>query len=132
MKHGGDLTQAMAQYGGTPAMWLDLSTGINPRPWPIPAPLPDTLWQRLPSRADQDALIAAARMAYNVPAGVEIAAASGSQALIQWLPHLTGPGAVANHRSDLQRACRRLEPAPAMKSLRSLLPIIFPIMRVMS
>jgi cobalamin biosynthesis protein CobC len=96
MKHGGDLTQALAQYGGTPPMWLDLSTGINPRPWPIPAPLPDTLWQRLPSCADQDALIAAARMAYNLPAGVEIAAASGSQALIQWLPHLTGPGAVAN------------------------------------
>jgi cobalamin biosynthetic protein CobC len=95
MKHGGDLTQAMAQYGGTPPMWLDLSTGINPRPWPIPATLPEMLWQRLPSRADQDALIAAARMAYNLPEGVEIAAASGTQALIQWLPYLTAPGAVA-------------------------------------
>jgi cobalamin biosynthetic protein CobC len=95
MKHGGDLTQAMAQYGGAPQAWLDLSTGINPRPWPIPATLPDTTWQRLPSRADQDALIAAARLAYKLPAGVEIAAASGTQALIQWLPHLTGPGAVA-------------------------------------
>jgi cobalamin biosynthetic protein CobC len=95
MKHGGDLTRALAQYGGTPAMWLDLSTGINPRPWPIPATLPDMLWQRLPSRADQDALIAAARMAYNLPTGVEIAAASGTQALIQWLPYLAGPGAVA-------------------------------------
>ncbi len=53
------------------------------------------MWQRLPSRADQDALIAAARIAYKLPAGVEIAAASGTQALIQWLPYLTGPGAVA-------------------------------------
>jgi cobalamin biosynthetic protein CobC len=95
MKHGGDLTQAMAQYGGTPAMWLDLSTGINPRPWSIPAMLPDASWQRLPSHADQEALIAAARMAYHVPAGVEIAAASGTQALIQWLPYLAAPGAVA-------------------------------------
>jgi cobalamin biosynthetic protein CobC len=95
MKHGGDLTQAMAQYGGTPAMWLDLSTGINPRPWPVLAALPDASWQRLPSRADQDALIAAARIAYRLPAGVEIAAASGTQALIQWLPYLAAPGAVA-------------------------------------
>jgi cobalamin biosynthesis protein CobC len=95
MKHGGDLTQALAQYGGTPQLWLDLSTGINPRPWPIPAPLPDMLWQRLPSRADHDALTAAARGAYSLPAGVEIAAASGSQALIQWLPYLAGSGAVA-------------------------------------
>jgi cobalamin biosynthesis protein CobC len=95
MDHGGDLTQAIAQYGGTPQAWLDLSTGINPRPWAIPAALPDTLWQRLPSRADQDALIAAAHAAYNLPAGVEIAAASGTQALIQWLPYLMGPGAVA-------------------------------------
>jgi cobalamin biosynthetic protein CobC len=95
MKHGGDLTQAMAQYGGTPELWLDLSTGINPRPWPIPAMLSDASWQRLPSRADQEALIAAARMAYHVPAGVEIAAASGTQALIQWLPYLATPGAVA-------------------------------------
>jgi cobalamin biosynthetic protein CobC len=94
MKHGGDLTEAMAQYGGTPAMWLDLSTGINPRPWPVSA-LPDEIWRRLPSLADQQALIAAAREAYNVPAGIDIAAAPGSQALIQWLPYLAAPGSVA-------------------------------------
>jgi cobalamin biosynthetic protein CobC len=76
-------------------MWLDLSTGINPHPWPIPATLPDMSWQRLPSRADQEALTTAARSVYSLPASVEIAAASGSQALIQWLPYLAGPGAVA-------------------------------------
>src|SRR5947207_11225255 len=95
MKHGGDLAQPMAQYGGTPSTWLDLSTGINPRPWPIPAALPEADWQRLPSAADQEALIAAARIAYGVPADVGIAAASGTQALIQWLPYLASPGAVA-------------------------------------
>ena len=94
MKHGGDLTEAMAQYGGTPAMWLDLSTGINSRPWPVAA-LPDATWQRLPSGADHDALIAAARDAYGVPADVAVAAAPGSQALIQWLPRLAAPGAIA-------------------------------------
>ncbi len=95
MKHGGDLTEAMARYGGTPASWLDLSTGINPRPWPAPAILPEPTWQKLPSRAEHDALLTAARAAYQAPAGVEIAAASGTQALIQWLPHLAAPGAVA-------------------------------------
>ncbi|HEY4204120.1 MAG TPA: threonine-phosphate decarboxylase CobD [Xanthobacteraceae bacterium] len=94
MKHGGDLTDAVAQHGGAPELWLDLSTGINPRPWPVPA-LPDSLWQRLPSRADESALLGAARDAYNVPGGVEIVAAPGTQALIQWLPRLASSGSVA-------------------------------------
>jgi cobalamin biosynthetic protein CobC len=94
MKHGGDLTEAMARYGGSPQMWLDLSTGVNPWPWPIPD-LPGALWQRLPSRADEEALIVAAREAYAVPAGAEIVLAPGTQSLIQWLPQLAGAGAVA-------------------------------------
>ena len=61
MKHGGDLTDAIAHYGGPPESWLDLSTGINPWPRPIPV-LPDAAWQRLPTRADEAALIAAARL----------------------------------------------------------------------
>jgi cobalamin biosynthetic protein CobC len=95
MKHGGDLTEAMARYGGSPQMWLDLSTGVNPRPWPIPADMPGILWQRLPSRADEDVLIAAAREAYAVPAGAEVVAAAGTQSLIQWLPQLASAGPVA-------------------------------------
>ncbi len=95
MKHGGDLTEAMARNGGTPDMWLDLSTGVNPRPWPIPADLPNAVWQRLPSRADEAALIAAAREAYAVPAGAEVVAAAGTQSLIQWLPQLASAGPVA-------------------------------------
>jgi cobalamin biosynthetic protein CobC len=95
MKHGGDLTEAMARYGGSPRMWLDLSTGVNPWPWPIPVHLPADIWQRLPSRADEEALIAAAREAYAVPTGVAIVAAAGTQSLIQWLPHLASGGPVA-------------------------------------
>jgi cobalamin biosynthesis protein CobC len=95
MKHGGDLTEVMARYGGSPQMWLDLSTGVNPWPWPIPADLPGALWQRLPSRADEENLIAAASEAYDVPAGAEVVAASGTQSLIQWLPQLASEGPVA-------------------------------------
>ena len=76
-------------------MWLDLSTGVNPWPWPIPADLPGVVWQRLPSRADEEALIAAARDAYSVPAAAEVVAAPGTQSLIQWLPQLASEGPVA-------------------------------------
>ena len=32
--HGGRLAEARAQFGGTRQDWIDLSTGINPTPWP--------------------------------------------------------------------------------------------------
>jgi cobalamin biosynthetic protein CobC len=35
--HGGNLAAARRRYGAGP--WLDLSTGINPVPWPVPANL---------------------------------------------------------------------------------------------
>jgi cobalamin biosynthesis protein CobC len=95
MKHGGDLTEAIARHGGAPGSWLDLSTGINPRPWPIPQTLPESGWQRLPSRADAEALLDAARKIYGVPDDADIAAAAGTQALIQMLPYLAAPGPVA-------------------------------------
>ena len=95
MKHGGDLTEAIAQHGGVPEGWLDLSTGISPWSWPIPRHLPESIWQRLPSRADTEALNAVARKAYGMPEDVQLAAAGGTQALIQLLPYLTAPGPVA-------------------------------------
>lgn len=45
--HGGRLDEACAQFGGAPSDWLDLSTGINPCPWPgADAIQPD--WRALP------------------------------------------------------------------------------------
>jgi Histidinol-phosphate/aromatic aminotransferase and cobyric acid decarboxylase len=45
--HGGRLEEACAHFGGRPAEWLDLSTGINPRPWPGAESIrPD--WRALP------------------------------------------------------------------------------------
>jgi cobalamin biosynthetic protein CobC len=57
--------------------------------------LPESKWQRLPSRAEMDALLDAVRKTYGVPDGTAIAAASGTQALIQLLPYLAAPGPVA-------------------------------------
>lgn len=95
MQHGGDLTEARARHGGTGADWLDLSTGINPHAWPVPADLGPAAWRRLPGAEEIAGLLAAARRAYGVPDGVGIVAAPGTQALIQWLPRLAPPGAVA-------------------------------------
>jgi cobalamin biosynthetic protein CobC len=50
--HGGGITAARARFGGAESDWLDLSTGINPRPWLIPPSLPID-WGRLP---DDEAL----------------------------------------------------------------------------
>jgi cobalamin biosynthetic protein CobC len=94
MQHGGDLTEAMARFGGRPADWLDLSTGINPSAYPLPALAPD-LATRLPSSADLARLIAVARVAYRVPDAADLVAASGTSALIALLPRLLPPGPVA-------------------------------------
>jgi cobalamin biosynthetic protein CobC len=92
MKHGGDLSEAIALYGGTLHDWLDLSTGINPQPWPVDTGLFADALHRLPARADEAALIDAARDAYHVPEQAAIVPAPGTQALIQWLPHLAPQG----------------------------------------
>ena len=86
MQHGGDLGEAASRFGGSDSAWLDLSTGINPHAWPVPAALREEGWTRLPSGADLARLIAAARTAYDVPAKAVIAAGAGTQAIIQQLP----------------------------------------------
>jgi len=98
MQHGGDLFDAINEFGGEAEAWLDLSTGINPTPWPIPAALLEQSLYRLPSRAAEQALLDAARTAYRIPPRAALVAAPGTQALIQWLPHLASPGAVAIDR----------------------------------
>lgn len=80
--HGGRLLVASRRYGIAPADWMDLSTGINPQPWPVPA-VPQEAWQRLPE--DDDGLEAAAAAYYGCDSLLPVA---GSQAAIQLLPSL--------------------------------------------
>lgn len=85
--HGGDIDRARARYGGTD--WIDLSTGINRQPWPVP-PLPAPVWTDLPTAAARAALMAAARLAFATTApGLALA---GAQAAIQLVPRLAPPG----------------------------------------
>jgi len=94
MQHGGDLTAAMARHGGGREDWLDLSTGINPHAYPLPT-LDARLWTDLPDAAALQRFEDAARAAYAVPPAAGLAAAPGTQALIQWLPRLLPAGAIA-------------------------------------
>ncbi|MGZ4958972.1 MAG: threonine-phosphate decarboxylase CobD [Methylomonas sp.] len=82
LEHGGRLRQAASQYGIPLSGWLDLSTGINPNGWPVPA-IPAECWQRLPE--DDDELLPAARSYYQ---NESLLAVAGSQAAIQTLPLL--------------------------------------------
>ncbi|MGB8817842.1 MAG: threonine-phosphate decarboxylase CobD [Rhizobiaceae bacterium] len=91
IEHGGALDLAIEKFGGAKADWLDLSTGINPVAYPVPD-LPGEVWQRLPDAGLESAAIAAARAYYGFGANAGVAAAPGTQALIQLYPHLAAPG----------------------------------------
>lgn len=87
--HGGNMDDAIARHGA--GDWLDLSTGINRRPWPVP-PLPEAAWRALPTRADQQALAALAAQVWAAAPGVAGVALGGAQAAIQLIPRLGPPG----------------------------------------
>lgn len=88
LHHGGRLREAAARYGIPLEQWLDLSTGINPQGWPVPA-VPAAAWSRLPE--DEDGLEAAARVYYGADHLLPVA---GSQAAILALPRLRPPSRV--------------------------------------
>jgi cobalamin biosynthetic protein CobC len=85
--HGGRLGAARTAYPDAPTPWLDLSTGINPCPYPVPALAPET-WSRLPDPQVLAQLEQAAAKAFGVEDPSRVVAASGSEALIRLLPRL--------------------------------------------
>jgi cobalamin biosynthetic protein CobC len=80
--HGGKRLAMAQQFGIAEQDWLDLSTGVSPFCYPIPA-IPITIWNRLPE--EEDGLCSAAAEYYQCPSLLPIA---GSQAGIQLLPTL--------------------------------------------
>jgi len=81
--HGGGLNQIIKQYENSSQekkVWLDLSTGINPNGWPVPA-IPAHIFNRLPEK--DDGLIEAAQAFYEAQSILPV---SGSQEAIQILP----------------------------------------------
>ncbi len=84
-RHGGDLSAAATMFGRIP--WLDLSTGINPRPYPVSAGSVDE-WNCLPTAHQRQTLCTAAARYYGAGPETTVVVAPGTQSLIQWLPYL--------------------------------------------
>ncbi len=82
LEHGGNLHDAIRRYQRPREDWLDLSAGINPQPYPIPAIALDA-WHRLPEPST--ALLDAAQSYYGAP---QLLSVAGTQAAIQGLPRL--------------------------------------------
>ncbi len=115
LEHGGRLRLAAQQSWIPLADWVDLSTGINPEAYPVPA-IDPLCWQRLPE--DDDGLEAAAAAYYGNP---RLLALPGSQAAIQGLPALFRPVSVAclspiyeEHPQGWQRAGHLLRRLPTL------------------
>ncbi len=91
--HGGRIDIAASLYPFAPPPWIDLSTGINPICWPVPA-LPSALYQRLPLAGDITRMTVAAAEAYGCPANAMIVPVPGSEIAIRLLPRVSGAGRV--------------------------------------
>lgn len=85
--HGGGLIAARRRFPDAPAPWIDLSTGINPKPYPLP-PLPPDTYRRLPEPEDIRKLETVAAQAYGAADPAMVVAAPGTQVLISLLPHV--------------------------------------------
>lgn len=94
LAHGGDLGAIRRRFPEAPEPWIDLSTGINPVPYPVPDLAAET-WSRLPTHQQERALLEAAAVRYGVRDPATIVAAPGTQALIQLLPRLVARSRVA-------------------------------------
>ena len=122
-EHGGRLHAAARHWGIPATRWLDLSTGINPRAWPLPA-IPDQVWQRLPD--EDDGLSAAVRQALQLQPATGVLPLPGSQAAIQLLPTLRRASRVAvptpgyaEHAAAWRAAGHAVQPVPVAAMARA-------------
>ncbi|MFC3693876.1 threonine-phosphate decarboxylase CobD [Chenggangzhangella methanolivorans] len=117
MRHGGDLAAAEAAFGQPRQGWLDLSTGVNPHPYPL-RPFPPEALTRLPDPEDLKELLSVARRAYGWRPDTPVVAGPGAQAMIQLLPYLRTRGPVlvvgrtyAEHAYSWARAGHKVKEA---------------------
>lgn len=87
VSHGGEVDIAAEHYGIPRDRWLDLSTGINPTPYPLPE-LAREYWYRLPEAGLYSWLREIAATYYGAVDPALVVPTPGSQAAIQWLPRL--------------------------------------------
>lgn len=92
--HGGEVDAFAEAYHLPRDRWIDLSTGLNPVPFPLPD-LAKEYWYRLPDSGVLSWLREAAANHYRVTNPAHVIPCAGSQVAIQWLPRLLSPTAVA-------------------------------------
>ncbi len=93
-EHGGDLAAARRLFPDAAEPFVDLSTGINPNPYPLPR-LPAEIFARLPDSAAVERLADAAATAYGAPSATFVAAAPGTQILLPLVCGLVRPSRAA-------------------------------------
>ncbi len=87
--HGGALDLMRARFPQAPEPWIDLSTGINPWPYPLDSSQPETL-QRLPTATATATCRNAMAETFGAPAEC-VLPIPGSELLIRLLPTLLRP-----------------------------------------
>jgi cobalamin biosynthesis protein CobC len=78
-------------FPGAPEPLIDLSTGINPSPYPLPH-LPPDVFARLPEPSALDRLCQLAAQAYGAPSAAHVVAAPGAQILLPLVAALAPAG----------------------------------------
>ncbi len=92
--HGGELGAARRLFPNAPEPFIDLSTGINPNPYPLPH-FPADLFARLPEAGALASLAAIAAKAYGAPSAMHVVPAPGTQILLPLAAGLARPGRAA-------------------------------------
>ena len=89
--HGGSLERAGALFPDALLPWIDLSTGINPHPYPL-FELPATAFSRLPEPGRNRELAAVAASAYGATSSSHVVPAPGTQILLPRVASLVAAG----------------------------------------
>jgi cobalamin biosynthesis protein CobC len=92
--HGGELGVARRLFPDAPEPFIDLSTGINPVPYPL-SPFPADVFTRLPEPGAARALASIVARAYGAPSAAHVALAPGTQILLPLVAGLVRPGHAA-------------------------------------
>lgn len=91
--HGGRIDAMARAFPDAPLPWIDLSTGINPFPYPVP-PIAADAWERLPGEAARASCERVMAEAFGCdPAYCR--AVAGTEVAIRQLPTLLRAGTVA-------------------------------------
>ncbi len=91
IEHGGDIAAAWRLFPDAPQPFIDLSTGINPDPYPLP-PLDAKVFARLPDSAAQLRLSTTAAQTYGAPSAAHVVCAPGTQILLPLVAALVPAG----------------------------------------